>query len=72
MLFLEEGAGLGDVGVKRFDDIEVFLFDDAAFEFEGKGEAAVVESEILGEKSEALDGFVLGEVRGETGYFFLD
>jgi len=31
-----------------------------------EGEAAIVESKIFREKSEALDGFVLREMDGET------
>src|SRR5260370_18750061 len=65
-LILQDGAGFGDVGVKRFDDGGVLLLDNAALEFEGEGEAAVVESKIFGEKSEAFDGFVLRELDGET------
>jgi len=42
------------------------LFDDAALELEGEGEAAVVKSEIFGEKSEAFDSFVLREMDGEA------
>src|SRR5260370_7866777 len=65
-LILQDGAGFGDAGVKRFDDGGVLLLDNAALEFEGEGEAAVVESKIFGEKSEAFDGFVLRELDGET------
>ena len=50
----------------------VLLFDYAAFEFHGEGEGAAVEGEVVGEKGEALDGFVLGEVRGEAGDFVFD
>src|SRR5947207_2736424 len=46
-LVLKNGAGLGDAGVKRFDDGGVLLLDDAALELEGEGEAAVVEGEIF-------------------------
>lgn len=31
--FLQDGAGLGDVGVKGIDNVVIFLFDDAALEF---------------------------------------
>jgi hypothetical protein len=65
-LVLKNWAGFGDVGVKRFDDGGVLLLDNAALELEGEGEAAIVESKILGEKSEAFDGFVLREMDGET------
>ena len=65
-LILEDGAGFGDIGVKRFDDGGVLLFDNAALELEGEGKAAVVESKIFGEKSEAFDGFVLRELDAET------
>ena len=58
--------GIGGFGVELVDDFAVVLFDDAALELEGKGEAAVVEGEILGENSKALDGFVLREMDGET------
>src|SRR6266849_2080909 len=65
-LILEDGAGFGDVSVKRFDDGGVLLFDNAALDLERESEAAVVESKIFGEKSEAFDGFVLREMDGET------
>ena len=65
-LFLKNRAGLGEVGVKGFDDVGVLLFDNAALDLKGEGEAAVVEGEILGENSKALDGFVLREMDGET------
>ncbi len=42
------------------------MLDDAALELESEGEAAVVESKIFGEKSEAFDGFVLREMDGEA------
>jgi hypothetical protein len=64
--FLQDGAGFGDVGVEGFDEGGILLFDDAALELEGKGEATVVKSKIFGEKSEALDGFVLREVNREA------
>lgn len=32
-LFLEDGAGFGDVGVKGLDHVAIFFFDDAALEF---------------------------------------
>ena len=64
--FLKNGAGFGDVGVEGFDDGGILLLDDAALELEGEGEAAVVERKIFGEKSEALYGFVLREMNGET------
>src|SRR6201999_3039915 len=66
------GAGVGDVGVEGGNYGGVFFFDDAAFEFHGEGEAAVVEGEIFGEKSEAFDGFPLGEMGGEAGDFVFD
>ena len=50
----------------------IFLFDDAAFELEGEGEAAVVEGEILRENSEAFDGFVLREMDGEALHLGVD
>ena len=56
---LEDGAGLGYVGVKFVDYVGVLLFDYAALEFHGEGQAAGVEGEIVGEKGKALDGFVL-------------
>jgi len=62
---LEDRAGFSDVGVKGFDDGGILLFDNAALELEGESEAAVVKSKILGEKREALDGFVLREMDGE-------
>jgi hypothetical protein len=65
-LALKNGAGLGNVGVKGFDDGGILLLDNPALEFEGEGEAAVVEGEILREESEAFDGFVLREMDGET------
>jgi len=48
------------------------LFDYTALEFHGEGEAAAVEGEIVGEKGEALDGFVGGEMSGEAGDFLFD
>jgi hypothetical protein len=30
---LQNGAGFGDVGVERFDDVAILLLDDAALEF---------------------------------------
>lgn len=48
-LFLENGAGFGEVGVKGFDDVAVFFFDDAALELEREREAAVGERKIIGE-----------------------
>jgi hypothetical protein len=36
-LVLEDGAGLGDVGVEVFDCVVELLFDYAAAEFEGEG-----------------------------------
>src|SRR6266404_5368035 len=66
LLVLNDRPGFGDVCVKGFDDGGVLLFDDAALELEGEGEAAVIESKIFGEKSEALDGFVLREMDGEA------
>ena len=69
---LENGAGLGDVRVERFDDLAESLFDDAALDLESESKAAVVESEVLGEESEALDGFVLGEMRGKALDFRVD
>src|SRR5580698_6369550 len=65
-------AGVGDVGVEGFDEGGEFLFDDAAFEFHGEGEAAIVEGEVVGEKSETLDGLPLGEMRCEAGDFVFD
>jgi len=53
-LVLKNGAGFGDVGVKGFDDGGVLLLDNAALEFEGEGEAAVVKSEIFREESKAF------------------
>src|SRR6266478_2300820 len=47
VLVLEEGAGFGDVGIELLDDVVKLLLDDAALEFEGKGEAAIVEGEIV-------------------------
>lgn len=64
--FLKNGTGFGDVGIERFDDGGILLLDDAALELEGEGEATVVERKIFGEKSEALDGFVLREMNGEA------
>ena len=72
LLVLKDRAGLGDVGVEGFDDGGVLLLDDAALEFEGEGKAAVVEGEIFGEQREALDGFVLREMDGETPDFRVD
>ncbi len=68
----DQGAGFGYVGVEFVDQVVVLLFDYAAFEFHGEGEGAAVEGEIVGEKGEALDGLVLGEVRGEAGDFVFD
>src|ERR1700723_4791288 len=61
-LVLEDGAGLGDVGVEVFDHVVELLFDYAASQLERERKAAVVEGEVFGEEGEALDGFVLGEV----------
>ncbi len=69
---LKEGAWFSDVSVEGFDNVAVLVFDDAALELEGEGEAAVVKSEIIGEKSEALDGFVLGEIGREAPDFGID
>ena len=69
---MDDGAGFGYVGVEFVDEIVILLFDDAAFELHGEGEAAVGEGEILGEEGEPLDGFVLGEVRGEAGDFLFN
>ena len=66
---LKEGTWFSDVSVEGFDDVAVLLLDDPALELEGEGEAAVIESEIIGEKSEALDGFVLGEIGREAPDF---
>jgi hypothetical protein len=64
--FLKNGAGFGDVGVEGFDDGGILLLDDAALQLKSEGEAAVVESKIFGEKGEALNGFVLREMNGQT------
>src|SRR6266849_3360414 len=69
---LEDGAGLGDVGVKRFNDVAVFLFDNAALEFEGEGEAAIINSKIFGEQREALDAFILRQMGREALHFRID
>jgi hypothetical protein len=46
-LALNDRAGLGDVGVKRFDGLAIVFFDDAAFQFHGESESAIVEGEVL-------------------------
>ena len=68
----EDGAGFGYVGVEIVDYVGELLFDYAALEFHGEGEAAAVEGEIVGEEGEAFDGFVGGEVGGEAGDFPFD
>src|SRR5260370_23726503 len=72
IIVLEDRARLGDSGIKGFDDGGVLLLDDAALELEGESEGAVVESEIFGEKSETLDGFILREMNGQTLDFDID
>ena len=71
-LVLMNGAGFGYVGIEGFDDIAIVLFDDAAFEFQRKGEAAIVESEVFWKQGEALDGFILSEMNGEALHFGVD
>src|SRR5258708_6525675 len=64
--FPEDGAGVGDISVKRFNLLAILFFDDAALELERESEAAVIESEIVGKKREAFDGFVLREMGGKA------
>src|SRR5258707_12855398 len=66
------GDGLGGVGVEFVDYFSILLFNYAALQFQGEGQAAVVEGEIFGGQSEALDGFPLRDVRGETLHFGFD
>jgi len=63
---------LGGVGVELVDEFAVVLLDDAALQFQGEGQAAVVEGEIFWQESEALDGFPLRHVSGEALYFRFD
>src|SRR5438874_3098627 len=60
-LFLENRVGLGDAGVKRLDEVAVFLFHHAALELQRKSEATIGKREIFGKEGEALDALVLRE-----------
>jgi hypothetical protein len=48
ILFLEDGMRLGEVGVKRVDDLAVFFFDHTALDLQRKSECATVKSKIFG------------------------
>ena len=54
VLVLQNGAGVGYVGVELRDHVAIFLFNDAAFELHGEGQAAVVEGEVVGEQGRSV------------------
>src|SRR5208337_4389439 len=61
-LFLKDGPRLGHIRVELLDDSVILLFHDAAAQLEREGQAAVVESKILGQQCETLDAFILCEI----------
>jgi len=71
-LSTDNGAWLEDVGKEFINKVVVLLFDHAAFELHGESEAAAIEGEVVGKERETLDGFVGGEVSGETVDFLFD
>jgi hypothetical protein len=71
-LVADQRARFGDIGVESVDKVVVLLFDDAALELHGEGKSTAIESKVFRKKSEALDGFVLSEMRGETTHLVLD
>jgi len=48
------------------------LFHDAALEFHGESERAVVEGEVFRKQGEAFDRFVFRKLRGKALYFAVD
>src|SRR5713101_8088831 len=61
-LSFEDGARLGDISVEFVYFGAVLLLYDAALEFEGVGEPAVDEGEVLGKQGKPLDRFIRSEV----------